>query len=202
MIESIQARIFEPFFTTKEKGKGTGLGLATSYGIIRQHGGAIEVESELGRGTTFRVYLPAIEGDLDTDASWTHTGAMPRGNENVLVVDDDESIRVMIRRVLAPLGYGVREACDGEEALQKLMDPDDSFDLLLSDVIMPGLGGGDLVAKVAELCPQVRIVLMTGYPEDQEALAGIVDSGVVLLHKPILPSNLAVVVRRVLDATG
>ena len=143
--------------------------------------------------------LPAVGEGMAVGSPTVRTAVMARGGETVLVVDDDASIRALIQRILRPLGYKVLEAKDGNEALRRITESGSDLRLLLSDVIMPGLGGRELAAKVAEEHPEIRIILMTGYPEDYEALAKIREDGIVLINKPILPSDLSAVVRELLD---
>src|SRR5262249_36686668 len=155
----VRARVFEPFFTTKGPGKGTGLGLATVHGIVSQSGGRIEVYSEVGHGTTFKVYLPQFSGSPPLRRrSHTGTSAAPRGSETVLLVEDEQSVRALSRQVLTDCGYGVVEAADAEQALAHCTRTNGTIDLLISDVVMPGMGGRQLAERLQVLRPHLRVL--------------------------------------------
>jgi CheY-like chemotaxis protein len=190
-------RVFEPFFTTKQVGKGTGLGLAVCYGIVRQAGGVVTVSSEPGHGSTFSVFLPAMEGAADAPDAATH--AQPAGgSETLLVVEDDAPIRALLVRSLAARGYRVVQASDGEEALAAARVQDGRIDLLLTDVVMPRMGGPELTRRLRELLPHVQVIYMSGYTADALAEAsGPVADG--FLSKPFTPDEASRLVRAVLD---
>ncbi|HEY8926439.1 MAG TPA: response regulator [Polyangia bacterium] len=194
-------RIFEPFFTTKEAGRGTGLGLSTCYGIVKQAGGFITVESRLGAGTTFHVHLPQVDSPSDTARGGVARQDL-RGSEVVLVVEDNPAVLKLTARILTRLGYGVLQAENGRAALDLAANPDTRIDLLLSDLIMPVLGGRALVEEVRKIRPGLPVLLVSGYSPStvQEGGAGLED--VPLLQKPFTPDSLGRKVREVLDAAG
>jgi PAS domain S-box-containing protein len=199
MDRATQARIFEPFFTTKEIGKGTGLGLATVFGIVEQSGGSIRVDSEPGRGTTFSVYLPRIDAtaEQERESRCPVPGAM-RGSETILLVEDDEQVRALVRTILQRSGYQVIEAQSAGDALLLSENHSGTIDLLLTDVIMPELGGPQLAERMGRLAK--KVLYMSGYTEDSVVRQGLVDSSVALLQKPITPDALMRKVREVLDS--
>jgi CheY-like chemotaxis protein len=198
MDTTTQARIFEPFFTTKEPGRGTGLGLATVYGIVKQSGGHIRVQSELGGGTTFTVYLPLAAGAA-TDTV-VEPAPRPRGTETILLVEDDDSVRRLASRLLALQGYSVVEAGTGIEALKVMQERGGSIDLVVTDVVMPELNGSELAAKVRELYPKLCVIYMSGYTDDDIVRRGLLDPEMVFIQKPFTASNFTRKVREVLDA--
>jgi CheY-like chemotaxis protein len=194
------SRVFEPFFTTKPAGHGTGLGLATVYGIVKQSGGFIWPYSEPGRGTTFKIYLPKAEevpGVLG--ASRPAAGAVPRGTETVLLVEDQDGLREMIRQALSSLGYRVHAAAAAEEA-EELLHRQDGIHLLLSDVVLPGRSGKELADAVRARYPGTRVLLISGYTADVIARHGVLEHGTELLEKPFSTDQLARRVRAILDA--
>ena len=199
MNEETQSRIFEPFYTTKELGKGTGLGLATVYGIVKQSGGFIWVYSEEGRGTTFKVYLPRVASPLAEVRAGRRHAEIRKGTETILVVEDAEPLRALTKEFLTVCGYTVLEAANGDEALALARSYRGSIDLLLTEVVMPRLGGQRLVEQMTQIRPHTRVLYMSGYPNDGIVQAGILASGVTLLEKPFTREILAKRVRQVLD---
>jgi CheY-like chemotaxis protein len=201
MDEATQAKIFEPFFTTKGQGKGTGLGLATVYGIVKQSGGFIWVYSELGHGTSFKIYLPRVVEALDAHrADVPAAPAVPRGTETVLVVEDAPAVRAVARHVLERQGYTVIEAAGGDAALQLAAAHAGPIHLLLTDVVMPGLSGRQVAEKLAIRRPEMRVLYASGYTDDSIVRHGILEEGIAYLQKPFTPESLARKVRAVLDA--
>jgi CheY-like chemotaxis protein len=197
----IQSRIFDPFFTTKGPGKGTGLGLATVYGVLKQNGGHIAVYSEFGLGTTFKVYLPRTEVNTNGGSHVTQKGLAIRGTETILLVEDEEGVRRLARTILTTHGYSVMEAEGGEQALTLVRDYPGRIDLLVTDVVMPGMGGRLVAEQVKALHPEVRVLFMSGYTDDAVVRHGILVEGVHFLQKPFSPNALVTKVRTVLDKT-
>jgi PAS domain S-box-containing protein len=195
-----QAHLFEPFFTTKGVGKGTGLGLATVYGIVQQSGGFIRVESEAGAGTTFRLYWPEVERVAVVKESASGPHATLRGTETVLVVEDDEQIRNLSRTILTARGYLVLVAENGEHALTLAAEHEGAIHLMLTDVIMPGMSGRELADRLNAAHPAMRVLYASGYTDEMIAHHGVLEPGVAFLQKPFTPGNLAQRVRDVLDA--
>jgi PAS domain S-box-containing protein len=196
MTAEVKERIFEPFFTTKERGKGTGMGLSVVHGIVDQAGGKIELDSEPGKGTTFRIYLPVV--DATTTADREPQPVTERGTETVLLVDDDEFLRRSAARALRSRGYHVLEAGDGAAALETLRA--NPVDLLLTDVVMPGVDGRQLVEAATRNFPQLRTLYMSGYADDDVVRHGVQIGEVDLIEKPFQVQGLAAKVRQVLDA--
>jgi CheY-like chemotaxis protein len=193
-------RIFEPFFTTKEVGKGTGLGLATVYGIAKQHQGWIEVESEVGQGTTFNVFLPAAAEAVMSTAAPVAAGAERGHGETILVAEDEPALRRLAARVLQNLGYEVLEAASGVEALQVRAQHAGRVDLLLTDLVMPdGLTGRELAKQMQARQPGLKVIYTSGYNPETEDTSFAFREGANFLQKPYLPGKLAEVVRRCLD---
>jgi PAS domain S-box-containing protein len=200
MSPEVRARVFEPFFTTKGPGKGTGLGLATVHGIVSQSGGRIEVYSEIGHGTTFKVYLPQMSGlPLAGRRSHPGTAGAPRGRETILLAEDEESVRALSRHVLSECGYAVLEAADGEEALALVARENVDIHLLVSDVVMPGIGGRELAERMQALRPELRVLYISGYADDAIIRHGVLEADVNFLQKPFSAGALARKVREVLD---
>jgi PAS domain S-box-containing protein len=200
MTPEVQARIFEPFFTTKEQGKGTGLGLATVFGIVQQAGGHVAAYSELGMGTTFKVYLPRVEESVSPAKSRSGVLVAPKGTETVLLVEDEDAVRLLIRIVLQGAGYRVLEASDGGEAVAVAGRHEGPIHLLLSDVVMPVLGGRELAERLLTLHPEMKVLFQSGYTDDAVVRHGVLQEKVHFLQKPYAPAALAWKVREVLDA--
>src|SRR5213592_1044324 len=199
MDEEVQAHMFEPFFTTKPRGKGSGLGLATVYGIVRQSGGHIAVDSAPGRGATFRIYLPRVEAPLDPTDRPTPVTAPAAGSETILLVEDEHLVRLLARKVLERAGYRVLVAAGGAEALDLAERYAGTIHLLLTDVVMPGMNGRELIRRLAPLRPDLRVLYMSGYADEAVAQHGVLDPGTAFLQKPFTPGGLADKVRGVLD---
>jgi two-component system cell cycle sensor histidine kinase/response regulator CckA len=199
MDATVRAHLFEPFFTTKEVGKGTGLGLATVYGIVKQSGGYISVYSELGRGSSFKIYLPRIQASEAEDPSPPKAG-VERGSETILVVEDEAAVLALGRRALEAQGYVVLAASDGTDALRVVERHGGKIHLLLTDVVMPGMSGRELADKLASRRPGIRVLYMSGYPGDAVVQHGTLPAGSAFLQKPFSPDGLARKVRDVLDA--
>jgi CheY-like chemotaxis protein len=194
-----QAHLFEPFFTTKEKGKGTGLGLATVYGIVKQSGGFIWVYSELGAGSRFKIYLPRVEAAAEPVLGFHAPVPVARGTETVLLAEDEAPVRAVARQTLERYGYRVLEAPSAEAALDVADRYSGPIHLLLTDVIMPGLSGRDLAVRLVALRPDVRVIYMSGYTDDAITRHGVLEPGFVFVQKPFTPDALARTVREVLD---
>jgi CheY-like chemotaxis protein len=201
MDAATRERIFEPFFTTKGTGKGTGLGLATVYGIVKQHSGFILVESEPGSGSTFRIFIPASADAAPSDVRTPVSTEVPvrGGSETILLADDHEGQREMAQSVLAAQGYRVLLADDGEEAVQVFRANRDRIALVLLDVIMPCKSGSEVFVTIRELNPAVPIMFATGYSDELVTLADLSERGVTILQKPYSPSVLCRRVRELLD---
>ena len=191
-------RIFEPFFTTKERGKGTGLGLSTVYGIVKQSGGHIWVYSEPGHGTTFKVYLPRADAATDTAGAPLPEGAL-QGSETILLVEDETEVRDLVRRALVRFGYTVLEAVGAAEAQDLCARHGGAIQLLLTDVVLPGLGGAELAAQITGRRPDCRVLYMSGYTDDAIAHQGVLAPGTWFIEKPFTPQALARKVREVLE---
>jgi PAS domain S-box-containing protein len=192
-------RIFEPFFTTKEKGKGTGLGLPTAYGIVRQSGGQIFVYSELGQGTTFKIYFPEHASGEDQTAEPAKDIRELTGSETILLVEDDHEVRQFAATVLKSRGYRVLEAADAANALQIAHRHEGPIDLLVTDVVMPGMNGPKLASELTRLRPGLRVLYISGYAENAVAHHGVLDAGIEYLAKPFSPTELAHKVREVIE---
>ncbi len=202
MDRETMAKIFEPFFTTKENGRGTGLGLATVYGIIKQNKGEILVYSEPGQGTSFKIYLPRLKEASAPQVRADAQQDMAGGTETILIVEDDEVVRLMTVEILTSLGYPVLEAADGEEALQTCKRYHGRINLLLTDVVMPKMNGSELARQVVKLRPDIRVVFMSGYTDDAVVRHGILQDDVQFLQKPVTPKILSQALRTALDNTS
>ena len=200
MTPEIMAKIFEPFFTTKGPGKGTGLGLATVYGIVRQSGGHVAVYSEFDVGTTFKVYLPRAEQKSGVAKPQSRVLAPPRGSETILIAEDEAGVRILSRYVLTECGYKVLEADDGNEALKVAAAYEGPIHLLITDVVMPGQGGRAVAEQMTQLNPRIKVLYVSGYTDDAVIRHGVLREGVSFLQKPFSPVALAIKVREVLDA--
>jgi CheY-like chemotaxis protein len=197
MTAEVQSRLFEPFFTTKDPGTGTGLGLATVHGIAARSGGSVHVQSEVGRGTTFKVYFPRVRGAeavVDAPVPVTRSRA---GGQTVLVVEDADGLRELARRLLQRQGYTVLVAANADEAL-RLFERNTAIDVLLTDVVMPGTSGPELARQLVERRPTLKAVYMSGYTREAIIQHGVVDPGIAFLHKPFTAESLGRKVREVL----
>jgi PAS domain S-box-containing protein len=200
MDQETQNLIFEPFFTTKEEGKGTGLGLSTVYGIVKQSGGFIWVQSERGHGTSFKIYLPRIQNKEERHSSASsQEKPLAKGTETLLVVEDECAVRELVRGVLESAGYTVLLASRGEEAIQVASTHRNPIDLLLTDVVMPQMGGRELAKAVEKIDSKIKVVYMSGYAEKAIVHQGILEPGAVLIQKPFTPATLIRKIREVLD---
>ena len=201
MDRNTQAHIFEPFFTTKGEGKGSGLGLSTVFGIVTQCGGAIDVTSRVGHGTRFDLYFPSVESDILTTAPTQPLARPQRGTETILLVEDEPSVRTLVRDELRKLGYRVVEAKNGVEACLLATQQAGSFQLLLTDVVMPGMGGRELAQHLSVIKPDLRTLFISGYMDDIGIMAGQEEGTSSFLQKPFTPEVLAHAVRNLLDAS-
>jgi CheY-like chemotaxis protein len=201
MTLEIQHHLFEPFFTTKNQNSGTGLGLATSYGIVKQSGGHILVESALGQGSTFRVYLPRVLHAADAQNQPGEKATMPGGSETILLVEDEEAVRELAAVVLTEIGYKVHAANNGLEAMQIANRLNgEHIHLLLTDMVMPQMDGKHLASILQLHRPGIKVLFCSGYTEDAVIQHGALDRGVAFLQKPYTPGTLARKVREILEA--
>jgi CheY-like chemotaxis protein len=199
MSEAVKSHIFEPFFTTKEPGKGTGMGLATVYGIAQQSGGSIYVYSEPGYGTSFKIYLPRVEDETAAAAASVPKAVTPTGSETILLVEDEPSVRAYAARILSEQGYVVLEAPGGAAALALVAAHPGPIDLLVTDVVMPGLQGHQLGKQLSDLRPDLRVLYVSGFTENSVVDHGVVGEGIAFLPKPYTVDGLGRAVRLVLD---
>ena len=198
MDSEIKEHIFEPFFSTKGE-HGTGLGLSTVYGIVKQHEGDIWVDSHQGEGTLFNIYLPLTTSTIPDDSIVTETPHSPKGTENILLVEDNEQVRKLNKLILTQQGYSVQTAVDGADALRIIAKGQDAFNLLLTDVVMPGINGRQLYSKVSEQIPDIKVIYMSGYADDVIAHHGVLDEGIHFIQKPFSINALTTKVREVID---
>src|SRR6266705_363789 len=193
-----QQRVFDPFYTTKPRGKGSGLGLATAYGIVRQSGGDMTLESAVGAGSTFRIYLPRVAEPVERGAA-PAVSVPAAGSETVLLAEDEQLVRVLARKVLEQAGYTVLVAAGGAEALEIARRHDGPIHLLLTDVVMPEMSGRELMHRITQVRPDTRVLYMSGYADEAIAHHGVLDPGTAFMQKPFTPGTLATKVRAVLD---
>jgi len=199
MDQATRAQIFEPFFTTKEIGKGTGLGLATVYGVVKQSGGHVDVDSEPGRGATFQIYLPAAVGAPEADVPIAGPFQAYAGTGSVLLVEDEEGVRELARLALQTSGYTTQAASDGFEALAMARSRREPFDLLVTDVVMPKMSGRELAAEIKALSPGIQLLFLSGYTDDAVVHSGLLERGAEFLHKPFTPLTLVRKVHELLN---
>jgi PAS domain S-box-containing protein len=199
MAKEVRERVFEPFYTTKERGKGTGLGLSTVYGIVKQSEGNIWVYSEPGKGTTFKIYLPRVDEPLEEVPEKVIEGELPRGDETILVAEDNEEVRKVIVRILKRQGYNVLEAAHGDEALLVCKEHEGPIHLMVPDVVMPGMSGRELAERLSSIHPNIKVLYMSGYTDNVITHHGILEKGINYIQKPFTVDGLARKVREVLD---
>jgi CheY-like chemotaxis protein len=199
MDEDTKAHLFEPFFTTKGVGRGTGLGLATVFGIVKQSGGYLKVSSEVGLGATFSIYLPSLPEPVRAEAPSQEPPGLPGGTETVLLAEDDEAVRSLTHSLLRRCGYQVLVASSGTEALEVASRHTGTIDLLLTDVVMPRKSGQEVAEVLRRAHPGIRVLYLSGYTEDDIFRHGVLESETAFLHKPFTLVDLATKVRDMLD---
>jgi CheY-like chemotaxis protein len=199
MSEEVKAHLFEPFFTTKPAGKGTGLGLATCFGIVKQNAGHINLDSELGRGTTFKIYFLQVKSAPEPAYAPTQPTAVAGGCETVLLVEDEPAVRELAAFILREKGYTVIEAANGEEGLRLARQHEGRIHLVLTDVVMPVMGGKEMADNLRASHPETKVLFTSGYTEDAIGQQGVLRPGIVFLQKPFVTATLARKVREVLD---
>ena len=201
MDEDILKNIFDPFFTTKELGKGTGLGLATVFGIVKQNNGFINVYSEPDHGTSFKIYIPVFKKENKNTSDTNKKIIVPKGTETILLTEDDKSILKMATKFLESLGYNVLSASSPKQSIQLASEYSGKIHLLLTDVIMPGMNGRELSEKLLSLYPDMKLLYMSGYTANVIEKHGVLDDEIPFLHKPFQTEDLSLKVREVLDTT-
>jgi PAS domain S-box-containing protein len=199
MAPEVRERIFEPFFTTKEQGKGTGLGLSTTYGIVKQSEGHVWVYSAQGKGTTFKIYLPRVNEPLEDIRKEALKEELPRGNETILIVEDEEEVRKLAGKILEKQGYRILETFNGDDALVACERCKSPIQLMLADIVMPGMGGSELAKLLKPLYPEIKVLYMSGHTDNDIARHGVLEKGVNYIQKPFTMEGLARKVREVLD---
>jgi CheY-like chemotaxis protein len=199
MSRDVREHLFEPFFTTKEVGKGTGLGLATVYGVVMQNEGFVDVYSEPGQGTTFKIYLPRFVGEADQVPTETAAAKTPEGTETVLIVEDEEAILNLVKMILERLGYTVLTANTPSQAICLTREYADDIHLLITDVVMPEMNGRELAERLAPIKPGLKSLFMSGYTANVIAHRGVLDEGVCFIQKPFSIKSMAEKVREVLE---
>jgi CheY-like chemotaxis protein len=199
MTPEVRERIFEPFFTTKEKGKGTGLGLSTTYGIVKQSEGHIWVYSVQGKGTAFKIYLPRVNEPLEEIRKEVLKEELPRGNETILIVEDEEEVRKLATKILERQGYRILETFNGDDALLSCERCKSPIHLMLTDIVMPRMSGSELAKLLKPLYPEIKILYMSGYTDNAIVRHGVLEKGVNYIQKPFTMEGLARKVREVLD---
>jgi two-component system cell cycle sensor histidine kinase/response regulator CckA len=200
MSEEVKAHLFEPFYTTKEKGRGTGLGLATIYGAVKQSGGSIEVYSEQGKGTVFKIYLPAIEEiPQKLEIAKPISSSMLKGEETILLVEDERIVRELAAKMLKRLNYNILPASNGTEALEIAKNYSGIIDLLITDVVMPGMNGRQLAERLLKIRPDIKVLFTSGYTENAIAHHGIIEKDLSFIGKPYSTRELAQKIRQLLD---